>query len=82
VNIGPAEMVVIGIVWLVPLALAIWAIVDAASRPAAAWDAIGSSRGVWIALLVIFTVFCNLVGLVLSIVYLTSVRRRLIAAGG
>lgn len=81
-NIGPVEMVVIGLVWLVPLVLAVWAIVDAAGRPAAAWDAIGSSRGVWIALLVIFTIFCNLVGLVLAIVYLTSVRRRLAAAGG
>ena len=79
-NIGPAEFILIVGIGLVPIALAIWAIVDAASRPDAAWKAIDKSRATWITLIVVFTLFCNLVGLVLSIVYLLTIRRQLAAA--
>ena len=82
-NIGPVEFVVIvsvSILAVAPLVLGVWAIVDAAKRPEAAWSAIGKSRATWIVLIAVFTIFCNLIGLVLSIVYLTSVRTQLAAA--
>ena len=82
-NIGPVEFLVIvsiSILAVAPLVLGIWAIVDAAKRPEAAWLAIGKSRAMWITLIAVFTFFCNLVGLVLSIVYLTSIRPQLAAA--
>ena len=82
-NVGPAEFVVIlllAVLAVAPIVLGVWAIVDAANKPDAAWAAIGKSRATWIALIAVFTLFCNLVGLVLSIVYLTSIRRQLAAA--
>ena len=78
-NVGAPELVIL-MLWLVPLALAIWAIIDAAKRPDVAWTAIGKSRARWITLIAVFTFFCNLVGLVLSIIYLASIRAELAAA--
>jgi hypothetical protein len=80
VNIGPAEFVVIVSLGLIPLAICIWAIVDAASRPQSAWTAIGKSRATWITLIAVFTIFCNLVGFVIAIAYLTTIRNQLKAA--
>jgi hypothetical protein len=77
VNIGSTEFVVIVVLGLVPLAICIWAIVDAASRPDTAWKAIGKSRATWITLIAVFTIFCNLVGFVLAIAYLTTIRNQL-----
>ncbi len=56
------------------IAIPIWAVIDAASRPGPAFAAAGSSKGMWIALIVVFTVLTGLVGLVLACVYLASVR--------
>ena len=47
-------------------------------RPA--WAAIGKSRATWITLIAVFMFVCGIVGLVLSIVYLTSIRPQLHAA--
>jgi len=58
----------------------IWALIDAISRPAGAFTAAGSSKGMWIALIVLFWFFTGIVGAVLSAVYLTSVRPRVHAA--
>jgi hypothetical protein len=83
VNIGPAEfgvVVVVVVLAIAPLALGVWAIVDAASKPEAAWVATGKNRVTWIVLIAVFTFFCPLVGLVLSIVYLASIRPQLNAA--
>jgi hypothetical protein len=59
------------------LAVEIWAIVDAARRPSAAWAAIGKSKATWIALIAVFAVFCGLVGLILAIVYLATIKPEL-----
>ena len=82
-NIGPAEfgvILIVAVLAVAPIALGVWAIVDAANKPDAAWAAIGKSRATWIVLIAVFTIFCNLIGLVLSIVYLTSIRPQLAAA--
>lgn len=73
--IGPAELVVVAIL-LVAMALPIWSIFHAARAPDTAWDAIGQSRAVWVALLAVGWVLTPVGGL-LALVYLATVRPRL-----
>jgi Protein of unknown function (DUF2516) len=68
------------IILLVFLALPIWALVDAISRPGAAFAAARSSKGMWIALIVVFSLLTGIVGVVLSVIYLASIRPRVKAA--
>jgi hypothetical protein len=60
-------------VWLV---IPVWAIVDATSRPAGALAAAGSSKPMWIVLIVIGWFATGLIGNVLAVVYLASIRPR------
>jgi hypothetical protein len=64
------------IVLVVTLVLPIWAVVDAASRPSTAFKAAGSSKALWITLIVIFWFLTGLIGMILSVVYLVTIRRR------
>jgi hypothetical protein len=78
---GPELLIVFFILLgLVPLALGIWALVDAASKPDWAWQQVGSSKVLYIVLIAVGFVVCGLVSLVASIVYLVSVRPRLAQA--
>ena len=61
---------------LVTLVLPIWAVVDAASRPSGAFTAAGSSKVLWIVLIIVFWLFTWIVGIVLSVVYLAAIRPR------
>src|SRR3954471_9632364 len=70
-------LVVLG---LVTVALAVWAVADAARRPTAAWNRIQKGKGTWIALIVVFTLLFGVIGLALSIYYLAVVRPQLVAA--
>jgi hypothetical protein len=58
------------------LAISIWAIVDAASTPAEAFSAAGSSKKMWLMLIVFFTLALDLIGVILAIVYFTHIRPR------
>ena len=58
------------------LAIPIWALVDAGTKPSAAFDAAGSSKVLWIVLIAALWVFTGIVGLIVAIVYLASVRPR------
>lgn len=64
------------IILIVFLVLPIWALVDAISRPSSAFSTAGSSKGMWIALIVVFSLLTGIIGVVLSIVYLASIRPR------
>jgi hypothetical protein len=64
------------------LALSIWAIVDAASRPSGAFVAAGSSKSLWIILVVLGTFFTSVIGTVLAIIYLARIRPRVRAISG
>jgi hypothetical protein len=64
------------IVLLVTLVLPMWAVVDAALRPSSAFKSAGSSKSLWITLIVVFWFFTGIIGMVLSIGYLVSIRRR------
>jgi hypothetical protein len=68
--------VIILLVVLATLFLPIWALIDAILRPTGAFTAAGSSKGMWIALIVVFWLFTGIIGAVLSVVYLASIRPR------
>jgi hypothetical protein len=63
-------------VTIVSIGIPIWAIVDAATKPSAAFRAAGSSKAMWIALIVVFSLFTGIIGLILAIVYLSWIRPR------
>jgi hypothetical protein len=67
---------VIWLVALVGIVLPAWAVIDAASRPAGAFVAAGSNKGMWIALILVLWFLTGILGLVLSIVYLAAIRPR------
>ena len=71
-----ANGLIVLLIALVTLVLPIWALVVSISRPTGAFTAAGSSKGMWIALIVVFWLFTGIVGVVLSIVYLASIRPR------
>jgi hypothetical protein len=72
-------LIIVGIAIVIGIPL--WAIIDAAQRPAQSFQRIGSNKSRWMLLLVVLTVFVNLAGVVASIVYLTSARPRLRSLG-
>jgi hypothetical protein len=63
----------------IPLALTVWALLDAARRPEWAWALAGRRRVVWMAL-ILFGAMTVLVGLAVATVYLVRVRPAVAAA--
>ena len=68
---GPA----IPIVVLMGFAIPLWSIIDALSRPAAAFYGAGSNKTAWVIVLLVFT-FVLGIGLFLAAFYLVTVRRK------
>lgn len=76
-DIGGPEFVIIAIVSIVFLVFPVWSLADAVMRTPQDFDRIGQSRTTWIVLLLL-GVFCfGIVGAVLGIYYLLSVRPKL-----
>ncbi|HKI19393.1 MAG TPA: DUF2516 family protein [Isosphaeraceae bacterium] len=71
-----AGYTVLTLIVMVALATSIWAIVDAALTPAEAFSAVGSSKKMWLMLIVFFTIALDLIGVILAIAYFTLVRPR------
>jgi hypothetical protein len=67
---------IVVVIALLTLVIPIWALIDSISRPSGAFAAAGSSKGMWIALIVLFWLFTGIVGVILSVVYLASIRPR------
>lgn len=65
----------------VPLALTIWALLDAARRPEWAWALAGRRRVVWMAA-IMFSALTVVAGLAVSSWYLARVRHEVAAAEG
>lgn len=59
------------------LGTSIWAIFDAAFRPPEAFVAIGDSKALWMTLIAVFTLALGVVGFILALVYLFSIRPKL-----
>jgi hypothetical protein len=68
-------LIVLGVA--VAIGIPLWAIIDAARRSDISFQRIGSDKTRWIVLLVVLSVFLNLAGIVASVVYLTTTRKRL-----
>ncbi|MGH9034671.1 MAG: hypothetical protein ACRD0O_02830, partial [Acidimicrobiia bacterium] len=58
----------------------VWALVDAVRATDAEWVGVGQQRTLWVALIGVGTVCGGPVGTVLAVVYLVSVRPKLLAA--
>lgn len=69
------------LVFATPLALSLWALLDAAKRPAWAWALAERRQVVWIAAILIGVLVLPL-GLALSIWYLARIRPHLAAVEG
>jgi hypothetical protein len=69
---GPSMLIVV----LLGIALPLWAIVDALSRPAVAFYSAGSNKTAWVIVLLVVT-FVLGIGSLLAAFYLLSVRRTL-----
>jgi hypothetical protein len=65
---------------VLPWGLAGWALVDTASQPVQAWNALGRSRVNWVLAIAITAVFCGPLSLVVSLYYLAGIRPQLSAA--
>ncbi len=78
--VGEIILLVFLIIVLAGLLIPIWALADVGAKPAAAFDAAGSSKGMWMGLIIAFWVLTGIVGLVLAIVYMASVRPRVAGA--
>jgi len=78
-NLGDL-LATIGLLSLVsiPLALSVWALVDAAARPRWAWALAEKNQVAWLAAILIGTLTV-LLGLAISIFYLTRIRPALAA---
>ncbi len=77
---GPEVVVVLMLVSVAALGFEIWAIVDMATKPDWAWNAVGANKTLWIVLVVLGFVVCGLIGLVTAIVYFSSTRNRITQA--
>jgi hypothetical protein len=62
------------------LALPIWAAIDAAGRPEAAFQRAGISKTLWIVLPIVGIFLCEIVGLVAAVVWFATIRGQVIAA--
>jgi hypothetical protein len=76
---GPDLLLVLFIL-VVGLMVPVWAIIDAASRPSGAFSAAGSSKAMWLVLIVVGWLVTGLIGIILALVYLVSIRPRIRAA--
>lgn len=63
---------------LICLGVSVWALCDIATRPESAFVGAGMSKIMWVILIAAFIILFAPVGFVLSIVYLSSVRPKLI----
>ena len=63
----------------IPLAISLWALLDAARRPAWAWSLADRNQALWMAMILLG--FCTVVGgLLISGIYLVRTRPRIAAA--
>jgi hypothetical protein len=73
VTVSSFEVVVSVFVAAIPIALSVWAMLDAARRPEWAFAFVNRSRTVWVAACAIGVLFC-LPGVLISLWYLLRVR--------
>jgi len=80
IAISSHNALALSLIGIIGIAVPLWALIDAATRPSAAFAVAGSSKLTWILLIVILTLLTGIIGLVVSVVYLVSIRPKLRAA--
>ena len=79
----PASPWTLGVSWVLvaatPLALSVFALLDAARRPAWAWSLAERPQAMWMGMILVGT-FLSILGIGLSLYYLTRVRPAVAAA--
>ena len=70
------------IVGVVPLGLAIWAVIDIAQRPESSFQAAGQSKTTWLLLIILLTFLCGLPGAVVALLYMVSIRPKVATIAG
>lgn len=65
---------------LICLAVSVWALSDIAATPESAFVGAGMSKIMWMVLIAVFVILFAPISLVLSVVYLSSVRPKLVKA--
>ncbi len=68
--------IILLVIAIVMLVIPIWALVDSIARPTSAFSAANSSKGMWVALITVTWLLTGIIGTVLSVVYLASIRPR------
>ncbi len=76
-SVGPEFVIVLFM--LVVLALPIGAAIDAAGKPAAAFERANTNRTFWIAVPIVAIVLCAPVAAVLAITWFAAYRKRVVA---
>jgi hypothetical protein len=74
-----ADGLIVLVVVFIGFGVPLWAVIDAASRPSAAFAAARSSKALWISLIAVFWFLTGIIGIVLAAVYLGAIRPRVAA---
>jgi hypothetical protein len=80
VNIGAAELLIIGLIGIVPLVLGIVVAVDANHFPETAFRHIGTSKTLWIVLPIVGIFACGIITIVAAILWYASYRPKVAGA--
>lgn len=71
-------------VWLISavvlIGLGIWVLVDANGHPDWAWQRTGQNKMVWMIVPLVAAFLCGIVTIVMTIVYFTSIKPKVVAA--
>jgi len=76
-NLGPLELLIVVPIAALSYGVLVWAIVDAAMWPEAAYTSIGASKRTQIVVLVLTVLLCGPIGALVSIFYLLGTRAQL-----
>jgi hypothetical protein len=68
------------IIGLAIIGLGIWVLVDANGHPDWAWQRTGQNKMVWMIVPIVAAFLCGLVTIVMTIIYFTSIKPKLVAA--
>jgi hypothetical protein len=70
--------VIVVLLFLIGIGVSVWALADITSKPEAAFVGAGMSKLTWVVLIAVFIVVFAPVAVVFSVVYLASVRSKLV----
>ena len=81
-SLGPSELLIIFIILIgiAAIGVPLYGGIDAARRPAPAWQRSGENQMLWVLGQLLGAFFCGIVGLVFAVIYLTQIRDRVITA--